>query len=186
MQISQLMEFETIITERLLLKKVTPHELKHIFEKYSRDEAKEFFGFTSDDEYTSEKRKSDIGYTSYNRSILQFLFVDKETQKTIGRGAFHNWFFLHHRSELGYLISDVNFRQKGLMNEALKAIMDYGFTKMNLHRIEAFTGTDNIASIRLLEKNGFTREAVLREHYLLDGAFVDSIVFSKLKHEHKS
>jgi [ribosomal protein S5]-alanine N-acetyltransferase len=179
------MEFETLTTDRLLLKKVTPHELKLIFAKYPKDDAKQLLGLLSDDEYISEKRKSDIGHTSYNRSIVQFLFVDKETQKTIGRGGFHNWFFLHHRSELGYLISDVNFRQKGLMSEALKAIVNYGFDKMNLHRIEAFTGKDNIASMRLLEKNGFTKEAVLREHYFIDGAFVDSVVFSKLKHEHK-
>ncbi|MGL5888553.1 MAG: GNAT family N-acetyltransferase [Bacteroidia bacterium] len=178
------MELETLITKRLILKKLTPHDLKLIFGKYSKDEVKQLFGFNSDEEYSSEKRKSDLGHTSYNRSILQFLFVDKETQKTIGRGGFHNWFFLHHRSELGYLISDVNFRQKGLMNEALEALIDYGFTTMNLHRIEAFTGKDNIASIRLLEKNGFTKEAVLREHYFIDGVFVDSVVFSKLKQEH--
>jgi [ribosomal protein S5]-alanine N-acetyltransferase len=178
------MEFETLTTDRLLLKKVTPHELKLIFAKYPKDDIKQLLGLLSEDEYISEKRKSDIGYTSYNRSMVQFLFVDKETQKTIGRGGFHNWFFLHHRSELGYLIADVNFRQKGLMSEALKAIVDYGFEKMNLHRIEAFTGKDNIASMRLLEKNGFTKEAVLREHYFIDGAFVDSVVFSKLKHEH--
>lgn len=178
------MELETLITERLILKRVTPHDLKLIFAKYPKDDAKLLLGLSSDDEYISEKRKSDVGHTSHNRSILQFLFTDKETQKTIGRGGFHNWFFLHHRSEIGYLISDVSFRQKGLMNEALKAMIDYGFTTMNLHRIEALTGTDNLVSMRLLEKNGFTKEAVLRDHYYRDGAFVDSVMFSKLKHEH--
>ncbi|MCU0434789.1 MAG: GNAT family N-acetyltransferase [Bacteroidia bacterium] len=178
------MELETLFTQRLILKKLTADDLKFIFASYSPNEVKQLLGFVSDEEYLKEKQKSDIGHTSHHRSICQFIFIDKESGKTIGRGGFHNWFVLHHRSEIGYLISDLAFRQKGLMSEALKAMIDYGFSAMKLHRIEAFTADDNFASIRLLEKNGFIKEALLREHYLLDGKFIDSLMFSKLSTEH--
>lgn len=178
------MNLETISTERLLLKKITPQELKLIFRNYAKEEVKSLLGLVNDEQYTLEKQKSDQGHTSYNRTILLFLLVDKVSGNTIGRCGFHNWLLSHQRAELGYVLSAIEDRQKGLMSEALKAIIDYGFSVLNLHRIEAMTSKDNFASIRLLEKNGFTKEAVLREHFYADGIFYDSVVFSKLKIEH--
>jgi ribosomal-protein-alanine N-acetyltransferase len=175
---------ETVFTPRLILRKVSAEDLKLIYASYTAEEVKALMGFVSDSEFLKEKHKSDSGLVSFDRSICQFLFVERESGKTIGRGGFHNWSALHHRSEIGYIISDVNSRQKGLMSEALQAILGYGFTEMNLHRIEAFTRKDNFASIRLLEKNGFTKEAVLRDHYCNNGTFEDSLMFSKLATGH--
>ncbi len=70
------------------------------------------------------------------------------------------------------------------MGEALEAIIDYGFKFLNLHRIEALVGKENIPSLRLMEKNNFIREGVLREHYYVAGKFEDSILFSKLREEY--
>jgi [ribosomal protein S5]-alanine N-acetyltransferase len=179
------MDLEALHTTRLALKKLTAEDLKFIFANYDMQEVIGLMGLNSEEEYLKEKQKSDIGHTSYQRSICQFLFVHRQTGKTIGRGGFHNWFLLHRRSEIGYVITDPNYREQGLMSEALKAMLDYGFTTLNLHRIEAYTATDNLASIKLLEKNQFVKEAVLRSHYLYNDTFVDSVLFSKLKHEHK-
>lgn len=178
------MQPESVFTPRLILKKVSVEDLKQIYAVHTAEEVKALMGFVSDSEFLKEKQKSDTGLTSFDRSICQFLFIDRESGKTIGRGGFHNWSALHRRSEVGYIISDVSSRQKGFMSEALQAIIAYGFAEMNLHRIEAFTRKDNFASIRLLEKNGFTKEAVLRDHYCDNGTFEDSLMFSKLATEH--
>ena len=66
------------------------------------------------------------------------------------------WNFSANRkiAEVGY---DLNpeFHKKGVMSEALKNVVNYGFNKLKLRRIEAFTDSRNKRSRKLLEKNGF-------------------------------
>jgi RimJ/RimL family protein N-acetyltransferase len=55
---------------------------------------------------------------------------------------------------------------------------------MKLHRVEAFIGPNNQPSLKLVENAGFKKEGNLREHYLKDGEWQDSGVFSLLKREY--
>ncbi len=57
-------------------------------------------------------------------------------------------------AEVGYDLNP-SFQKKGIMTEALKKIVDYGFNNLNLDKIEAFTHKENENSKKLLEKNGF-------------------------------
>ncbi|MEY3398130.1 MAG: hypothetical protein RL220_724, partial [Bacteroidota bacterium] len=68
--------------------------------------------------------------------------------------------------------------------EAVVAVVDFGFSKLNLHRIEALIGTNNLPSLKIIEKLGFTQEGLLRKHYLVNDVFEDSLVFSKLAEEY--
>lgn len=79
-----------------------------------------------------------------------------------------------------------NFKRKGLMTEAVSAIISYGFNKLELHRIEALIGSSNIPSLRILEKHNFIREGLLRQHYFVSEKFEDSILFSKLYNEYQT
>ena len=72
------------------------------------------------------------------------------------------------------------------MSEAMEAILAYGFNDMNLNRIEAFVGKNNVASLRTLKKFNFEEEGVLREHYINKSDPEDSLVFSLLKSEYTS
>ncbi|MGE5859464.1 MAG: GNAT family N-acetyltransferase, partial [Ignavibacteria bacterium] len=63
--------------------------------------------------------------------------------------------------------------------------LNYGFKVMNLHSIEANVNPDNKASIRLLERNNFTREAYFKENYFYNGKFLDSAIYSLLISEFK-
>lgn len=175
-----MLKFETIETERLILRKFTPEIFGYIFENFEKTEIKVLLGFQSDDEFQKEKNKYDQGYSTYNRSLLFFQIVDKQTMKIIGGCGFHNWYFDHRRAELGYSITNEDYKNLGVMSEALKAIIDYGFKTMNLHRIEALVGSQNTPSLRLMEKFGFTEEGLLKEHYFINGKFEDSKVFGKL------
>jgi ribosomal-protein-alanine N-acetyltransferase len=56
-------------------------------------------------------------------------------------------------------------KQKGLMTEALAAVLNFGRTAMNLRRIEAFIATNNPASYKLVEKFGFQKEAEIKHRY---------------------
>lgn len=70
------------------------------------------------------------------------------------------------------------------MSEAVGAMIEYGFTVMNLHSMEANTHPENLGSQQVLKKNGFVQEAYFHENYYDTNLqmFTDSIVFSLLKH----
>lgn len=175
------MNFEVLKTNRLVLKRLLPNDFNYIFENYSKEEIKKLLGHDSEDEFLKEKSKYEKGYTTYNRSFVYFQIIEKLSKSIIGDCVFHNWYFEHKRAELGYSITNERFKRKGLMSEALKVIIDYGFNEMKLHRIEALVGDKNTASLKLMEKYNFVREGLLRQHYFIEGEFENSIIFSKLK-----
>ncbi|MCF6131613.1 GNAT family N-acetyltransferase [Flavobacterium wongokense] len=177
------MELETLETERLFLKKLTPETFTYIFENLPKAEIKKLLGLTTDAEFDKEKQKSEGGYVTYDRTIVAFLLVSKETNETIGRCGFHNWYKDHRRAELGYTMLKEEEKRKGYMGEAVKAIIAYGFNTMNLNRIEACIGPENLASQALVKRNGFTLEGHLRQHFVRDEIAGDSLIFSLLKED---
>jgi [ribosomal protein S5]-alanine N-acetyltransferase len=70
---------------------------------------------------------------------------------------------------------------QGIASEAARAVIDYGFAEMGLHRIQAHTIAGNHRSVRLLERLGFHREGTLRGYSLEDDlTFHDSAVYGLL------
>jgi ribosomal-protein-alanine N-acetyltransferase len=85
----------------------------------------------------------------------------------------------NHRAEVGYVLHGDHHR-KGIMNEVLSEILNYGFYSMKLNTIEAVIDPRNQASINLCEKNNFLREAYFKEYILQDEKFYDALVYSLL------
>ena len=179
------MEFEILTTERLLLRKLTSDGFNFIFENYSEDEIKKQLGLATDEEFIKEKKKVMGGYTTYDRSVLLFKLILKETNEVIGSCGYHNWYLDHKKAEIGYTLNKDEHKRKGYMGEAVSAILDYGFNFMNLNRIEACISPANIASLSLIKKFGFSREGYLRQHFIREGEIQDTIIFSLLKVEYK-
>lgn len=161
---------------------MTPEVYHHVFSNYSDEELKYFFGLKNDEELEQKKNTWKNGLTTFNKSFLYFHLV-KDTGENIGWCGFHTWYTQHRRAEIGYILSKDEERAKGFMKEALHAIVKFGFEQMNLHRIEAFIGPTNTPSLKLVDGLGFTKEGVLREHYIKDGNIEDSVVFSLLQTE---
>jgi ribosomal-protein-alanine N-acetyltransferase len=168
-------------TERLVLNGLSPDDMNFIFGSLPRHEIMALLGHRSEEEYVKEEYKYLHGYASYNRSFLLFLLMERNSEKLIGRCGFHNWNKDHQRAEIGYVMEDEDYKQKGLMSEAVTTIIDFGFNSLQLNRIEALVGPSNEASIRILEKNGFQLEGVLREHFRRDDIWEDSRLCALLK-----
>ncbi len=71
--------------------------------------------------------------------------------------------------------------RKGIMKEALMAVIPYGFLEMNLHSIEARINPGNDASDAILRSVGFVREAYFKEDYFFNGKFLDTAIYSLLQ-----
>jgi ribosomal-protein-alanine N-acetyltransferase len=85
---------------------------------------------------------------------------------------------------IGYWVGAPYARQ-GYMSAALRALIPFAFDSLRLHRLEAACIPTNAASIRLLEKNSFTREGYAREYLCINGVWADHLLYGRLKDDHQ-
>jgi RimJ/RimL family protein N-acetyltransferase len=86
----------------------------------------------------------------------------------------------HARAEVGYLVA-APARGRGVATRAVRVICRWGFNTLGLERIELLAAAGNLASQRVAEHSGFTREAVLRSYQLLGGERHDMVAFGLLE-----
>ncbi len=176
--------FETLTTERLLLRKWTADDFRSVFAHCSDEQLMELLGITTKEQLEIERTKQQNGgFSSYNKKFAYFQILDKQTNQFLGWCGYHTWYTDHARAEVGYNLVDEAMMGKGIMSEALHAVIAYGFEQMGLERIEALIGPNNIPSLKLAAKFGFQKEGLLREHYRRNGLQEDSVVFGLLKRE---
>ncbi|KJF67382.1 MULTISPECIES: GNAT family N-acetyltransferase [Rhizobium] len=118
-------------------------------------------------------------------TAVSFLLFEKETLLvggiTIGyirRGAAQSCM-------IGYWVGE-RYAAQGHMSAALKLVIPYIFSGLQLHRIEAACIPENFKSIRLLENAGFQREGLLREYLKINGQWRDHMMFSLLADKQSS
>ena len=82
-------------------------------------------------------------------------------------------------------ILTAEFQGQGIMKQAISKIIDFGFNILNLNRVEAQIFEKNYPSIALFEKANFKLEGKLRQNFLIDGKFENSVVFGIVKEDLK-
>lgn len=173
------MDFITLDTERLILRALTLDVLSEIY-ALPDDEICHFLGFSTKIQLEFERKRFEGGLHTFNKTFLYFQLIERQSNVIMGWCGFHTWYTDHNRAELGYSLSDDYFKRNGYMSEAIPPILAYGFQEMKLHRIEAFVGTTNVPSIKLIESNGFQYEGCMKEHYLKNGIYEDSMIYGLL------
>lgn len=111
---------------------------------------------------------------------IRWVITEKSVGNYIGDIGFHNYAIAHSRAEIGFKLAKA-FWHKGIMTEALEQVLEYGFTVMQLNRIEAIVDPENAACLCLLKKAGFVEEGTLREYEHEAKGYVDVIMLSLLK-----
>ncbi len=113
---------------------------------------------------------------------LQLAIVRREDAALIGACSFHLIDVACRRAELGYSLV-VSAWGRGYANEAVSALLDWGFGTLGLNRVEADIDPRNGASARALHRLGFTREGHLRERWIVAGEKSDSLIYGLLADE---
>lgn len=90
--------------------------------------------------------------------------------------------YRHKYASVGTFLN-YNYWNKGIMFEAMQPIIWFSFNILKLNRLEAQIYFKHNASIKLFEKLGFTKEATLRQNFLINNTLKDSIMYSLLKKE---
>src|SRR5699024_4816900 len=111
------------------------------------------------------------------RTGIRWGMTLKDEERIIGSCGFLNIHPKHYRTEVGYELSK-DYWGKGIADEALKAVISYGFQHFQLERIEALIEPENVRSLKLIEKQGFKREGLLRHYEFTCGKFDDLYMYS--------
>jgi ribosomal-protein-alanine N-acetyltransferase len=113
------------------------------------------------------------------RKECTFAIVLKDNQQVIGAVGL-TLSMAHSRGELGYWVGR-EFWNRGYCTEAARAVVEYGFSVLGLHRIQARHFTRNPASGRVMAKLGMTHEGHLRQHTRKWDVFEDVEVYAVLR-----
>jgi RimJ/RimL family protein N-acetyltransferase len=120
---------------------------------------------------------------AYERGALVSFAVVRRADNTLMGGIGLRLDQLHARAELGYWLG-VPFWSQGYCTEAARAVVQYGFEVLRLHRICASHMTRNPASGRVMQKIGMTYEGCARQHVLKWGVFEDLATYGILQSEY--
>lgn len=86
-------------------------------------------------------------------------------------------------AEMGYVLHP-DYQGSGYVTEAAQALLGYAFDTLSIHRVYATCRPANIASEKVMQKLGMTREGMLRQHWHYKGEFHDSYLYSILANEY--
>lgn len=176
--------FPVLETDRLLLRNLTHNDVEEVFAIRGNPVTMQYIP------RPMAKTKEDAlavinmitGFTNRNEKI-NWAITEQGNDKLLGIIGYPNFKPDCHRGEVGYVLNH-EYLRRGIMYEALQAVLDYGFNTLRLHSIEAIIRTDNIASIQLVEKSGFKREGLFRDYIFHNGRYWDEYVYSLINPAH--
>ena len=175
--------FPSLTTNRLLLRQVEPTDAEDLFATFSDEEAMQFYGHEPHRSLDDTRALIEQIQARYvRREAIRWGITLKGEDRVIGSCGFHHFDAGFHRAETGYELQRA-FWGKGVMTEAMSAILTYGFDFLELHRIEAIIDIVNERSKGLLLKLGFTYEGNLRQRYFFRNQFEDEYYFGLLRDE---
>lgn len=170
-----------IETERTILRPIELKDNREILSYRSDSETNKYQGWipktlTDVNEFIAKNSNE----FNVPETWFQLVVMDKATDTIIGDVGIH--FIDHHQSEIGCTLRK-NCHGKGFATESLKAVIDYLFIILDKHRIIGSIDPENTESIGLIERLGFRKEAHFIESLLINGEWVDDIVYAILKTE---
>jgi ribosomal-protein-alanine N-acetyltransferase len=173
-------QFPRLETRRLILRQITISDAEDVFRIYSDEEVMRYWGTPPHSTiYQTRLMIAELSSSYEAQEGIRWAITLKETGGFIGSCGHWRLVKRHFRSEIGYELAREYWGQ-GIMPEALESIIQFGFTQMALHSIEAQIDPNNLRSAHVLEKLRFRREGYLHENYYDGNRFTDTILYSRL------
>ena len=173
--------FKNLESERLILRQIKNTDVSEVFKLRSNSEVMKYIPrplVTSNEEALNHIKM--IQDKIDTNEGINWAVTLKGNDKLIGIVGHYRIKWEHFRSEIGYMLLP-EYSGKGITSEVVAILIDYGFNKMKMHSLEAIIDPKNHASARVLEKNGFVKEAHLKENEFYNGEFIDTIIYSLIK-----
>lgn len=171
-----------LLTERLLLRPISIEDANFIFSYRSNAEVNKYQGWIPENlndvhHFIANKVSPEINLPC---KWFQFVVIKKDNNELIGDIGIHFLASDAFQVEIGCTFNK-DYHGKGYATEALTETIKYLFEKLNKRRIIASIDPRNQPSINLFERLGFRKEAHFKESLLINGEWVDDLVYATLK-----
>ena len=118
-----------------------------------------------------------------NLDYYRWTIIDRRSEICIGQIAIFLVDNKNNFCEIEYAIGSM-YHRKGFATEAVKAILNFCFNRINFHKVQVCHNSENMASKGVILKCGFTYEGTLRDYFYIDGKYIDRLYYSMLKNEY--
>lgn len=173
----------TLETPRLRLRWMTEADIPALFELFSNPEVTRYWSWSAYTEIEqAEKLLRNIHEHFAERSLFNWGFARREDDRIIGTCTLADLSEQHRRAALGYALNRAYWGQ-GYGREAVRRVVEFGFTSLELHRLEADADPRNTPSIQVLEGLGFQREGLQRQRFFVNGEIQDGVLYGLLRPE---
>ena len=177
-------KFPKLETERLNLIEIRQSHLNDYYMLFSDERVAKYYNIVPFKEEKEAQKYLDWFANQFKEKLgIRWGIVLKGEENMVGTLGFNN-FQKEHRANIGYDLQ-FNFWNKGIITEALREVIKFGFNELEINRIEAEVMQDNIASERVLVKLGFKMEGVLRDWMYWNEKYYNMTMFSLLRNEYK-
>lgn len=125
-----------------------------------------------------EKWYQDIIQSS---SKLVFAIKTLDDEKHVGNTGLYHIDWIHRRAEFWILIGEEDYARQGIGTEVGLLMQRYAFKNLNLNKLYLNVGLNNKGAINLYTKLNFVQEGILKDHYYIDGKYLDVITMEILR-----
>lgn len=178
------MNFPVLQTERLLLRKVEQRDAPVVLQGYGDPLVNRYMSvaYNSLEEVQAQLDFYNSIYAE-GTGIWWAICLKADPSTVIGNAGLNNYRSHHRCIEIGYWLLPA-FQGKGYAAECVKIICEYAFAQLDVHRIEAIIEGGNDASIKLLDKLGFTCEGTHKETEIKNGKYIDLTYYALFNTAH--
>ncbi len=180
-------DYPELETERLRLRLFKDTDATSLYEACSDEEVTRYLSFdtyTSMDDAYSRLEFLKEEYTKLEEPPVWAITLKGE-DKAIGSINYLHVKEKHSEAEIGYWLARKHWN-KGIMTEAVREVLKFGFENMGLNRVVIRCDSRNVGSYRVMEKAGLVYEGTHRQDRFSKGEFVDTKIYSMLKEEYFS
>ncbi|GAA0835352.1 GNAT family N-acetyltransferase [Paenibacillus glucanolyticus] len=166
-----------IVTERLVIREFEPGDWQDVL-LYTSDPV--VMKYMPEAVFTQETVKL---FLAENRGdqARKYAVMLKMEEQVIGHIVFHPWFG-ENTYEIGWIFNS-SYQNKGYATEAARAVLQYGFEVLNIHRIIATCQPENTPSYRVMEKLGMRREGHFKQCIPQGDVWWDEYYYAMLRSE---
>lgn len=178
-------QFPHIENEKIIIRKMIDSDLESLLEISSNDNVYKhcpLFLYKKSKSFLSTAINN-LGGRDFEKKkyIIAGIYLPDNPEKLIGTAEMFDYDKNVNMITIGYKINE-SFWNQGIATNAVAAMIEYLFNQIRINRIQAFVMPDNVYSKKVLLKNGFMREGLVRQGNVWTGkGVVDLVIFSALR-----
>lgn len=172
-------KFPTISGAGFILRQINSYDIDFIYLGLSNPEVIKYYGVKYNSLSQTQQQMDWFKELEETETGIWWAIVNEKNNGFYGAIGLNNLNKIHRKAEIGFWLLP-NFWGKGIMSGALNLVINYAFTDLYLHRIEAMVEKENINSKKLLQKLNFSFEGTMEDYEIKNENFISIDIYAKL------